>query len=83
MLGEKSLQNIDFTEILSIISNAQSRALASVNREMITMYWEIGRIVCEKTAADGWGKSTVSSLQHFSNRDCLEQLAFQKEISGE
>ena len=65
MLGEKSLQNIDFTEILSIISNAQSRALASVNREMITMYWEIGRIVSEKTASDGWGKSTVSSLAAF------------------
>lgn len=65
MLEERSLKNNDFTEILSIISKAQSRALASVNREMITMYWEIGRIVCEKTASDGWGKSTVSSLAAF------------------
>ena len=32
---------------------------------MITMYWEIGRIVCEKTASDGWGKGTVSSLAAF------------------
>ena len=29
------------------------------------MYWEIGRIVCEKTASDGWGKGTVSSLAAF------------------
>ena len=29
------------------------------------MYWEIGRIVSEKTASDGWGKSTVSSLAAF------------------
>lgn len=29
------------------------------------MYWEIGRIVSEKTASDGWGKSTVSSLSAF------------------
>ena len=65
MLEERSLQNNDFTEILSIISKAQSRALASVNREMITMYREIGRIVSEKTASDGWGKSTVSSLAAF------------------
>ena len=65
MLEERSLKNNDFTEILSIISKAQSRALASVNREMITMYWEIGRIVSEKTASDGWGKSTVSSLAAF------------------
>ena len=65
MLEERSLKNNDFTEILSIISKAQSRALVSVNREMITMYWEIGRIVSEKTASDGWGKSTVSSLAAF------------------
>ena len=65
MLEERSLKNNDFTEILSIISKAQSRALASVNREMITMYWEIGRIVSEKAASDGWGKSTVSSLAAF------------------
>lgn len=52
MLEERSLQNNDFTEILSIISKAQSRALASVNREMITMYGEIGRIVSEKTASN-------------------------------
>ena len=65
MLEERSLKNNDFTEILSIISKAQSRALVSVNREMITMYWEIGRIVSEKTASDGWGKSSVSSLAAF------------------
>ena len=53
MLEERSLKNNDFTEILSIISKAQSRALASVNREMITMYWEIGRIVSEKATSDG------------------------------
>lgn len=59
------LKNNEFAEILTIISNAQARALASVNRELITMYWEIGRIVSEKTASDGWGKSTVSSLSAF------------------
>ena len=65
MSKEISMDNNDFTEILSLISKAQSRALASVNREMITMYWEIGRIVSEKAASDGWGKSTVSSLAVF------------------
>ncbi len=65
MPQEKNLQINDFNEILTIIANAQSRALASVNREMIAMYWEIGRIVSEKTASDGWGKGTVSSLSAF------------------
>lgn len=65
MTQEKNLQSNDFNEILTIIAKAQSKALASVNREMITLYWEIGRIVSEKTASDGWGKSTVSSLSAF------------------
>ena len=65
MSKEISMENNDFTEILSLISKAQSRVLASVNREMITMYWEIGRIVSEKAASDGWGKNTVSSLAVF------------------
>ena len=29
------------------------------------MYWEIGRIVREKTATDGWGKNTVSALASY------------------
>lgn len=65
MTQEKNLQSNDFNEIFTIIAKAQSKALASVNREMITLYWEIGRIVSEKTASDGWGKSTVSSLSAF------------------
>ena len=60
-----AIQNSDFNEILSIIHSSQARALASVNRELIAMYWEIGRIISEKAATDGWGKSTVSSLASF------------------
>lgn len=62
---DTTIQNSDFIEILAIIHSSQARALASVNRELITMYWEIGRIVSEKAASDGWGKSTVSSLVSF------------------
>ena len=60
-----AIQNIDFNEILSIIHSSQARALASVNRELIAMYWEIGEIVSEKIATGGWGKLTVSSLASF------------------
>lgn len=38
MTQEKNLQSNDFNEILTIIAKAQSKALASVNREMITLY---------------------------------------------
>lgn len=51
--NKTAVQNNDFAEILTIIHSSQARALASVNRELIAMYWEIGRIVSEKTASDG------------------------------
>ena len=87
MLEEWSLQNNDFTEILSIISKAQTRALASVNREMITMYWEIGMQsegLSAKRQHPMDGERALSLLlQHFSNRVCQDQVVFQIRISGE
>ena len=83
MSKEITMENNDFTEILSLISKAQSRALASVNREMITMYWEIGRIVSEKAASDGWGKNTVSSLAVFLQSKMPNTSVFQIKITGE
>lgn len=40
------------------------------------MYWEIGRIVSEKAASDGWGKSTVSSLAAFLQSKILGSSGF-------
>ena len=42
--------------IISFISN---------NDQLIALYWEIGRIVSEKTATDGWGKSTASVIASY------------------
>ena len=74
--NKTAVQNNDFAEILAIIHSSQARALASVNRELIAMYWEIGRIVSEKTASDGWGKSTVSSLAAFLQANILSSSGF-------
>jgi len=38
----------DFSAILSIIENARERAYQAVNRELIDMYWEVGKYVSEK-----------------------------------
>ena len=83
MTQEKNLQSNDFNEILTIIAKAQSKALASVNREMITLYLEIGRIVSEKTASDGWGKSTVSFLSAFLQAKMPGASGFRIRTSGE
>ena len=36
--------------------------MKAVNKEMIALYWEIGRRITEQQAALGWGKSVVENL---------------------
>ena len=51
-----------FSEVLDLIQQAQARALRSVNRELIELYWQIGEYLHVKTEQDGWGRSTVREL---------------------
>jgi len=38
---------------------AQLRAVVSVNRELILLYWDIGRIIVEAQTTKGYGKQVV------------------------
>jgi len=44
------------------VYRAQYRALKSVNRGLIGLYWEIGQSIVEKQGQHGWGKSVVENL---------------------
>jgi predicted nuclease of restriction endonuclease-like (RecB) superfamily len=52
----------DFDEVLRLIDGARSRAVASVNKELIELYWTIGEHISRRIAGDGWGKGTVEEL---------------------
>lgn len=49
-------------EITSRIRSAQYEALKAVNKEMIALYWEVGKRITEQQTALGWGKSVVENL---------------------
>ncbi len=51
-----------FAEIKERIRRAQYAALKSVNKQLVGLYWDIGRIIVERQAAEGWGKSVVERL---------------------
>lgn len=51
-----------FKEIKERIYKAQYDALKSVNKELISLYWDIGRSIVAKQENLGWGKSVVESL---------------------
>lgn len=55
----------EYGEIISIIERSRENAFRAVNRELISMYWEIGGYVCEKVKNDGWGKSVVKDFSKF------------------
>lgn len=49
-------------EIKERIRSAQYAALRAVNKEMISLYWDIGRLIVEKQEQERWGRSAVERL---------------------
>jgi predicted nuclease of restriction endonuclease-like (RecB) superfamily len=49
-------------EIKERIRSAQYEALRRVNRELISLYWDIGRLIVERQRDAGWGRSVVETL---------------------
>lgn len=44
------------------IRSAQYEALRAVNRRLIALYWDIGRLIAERQQQESWGKSVVERL---------------------
>lgn len=49
-------------ELKERIQSARVAAARAVNRELILLYWDIGRAIVEKQKALGWGDSIVEQL---------------------
>ena len=51
-------------EIKSKILSSQYEALKAVNKELINLYWDIGKDIVEKQEKFGWGKAIVQNLSN-------------------
>jgi predicted nuclease of restriction endonuclease-like (RecB) superfamily len=86
-----SVSLTDYAEFIihlkSKIRLAQLKAAVSVNREMILLYWEIGRDIVEKQGKDGWGSNVIErcsrdlrnefpGIAGFSSRNVWRMRAF-------
>lgn len=49
-------------EIKGRIRAAQYEALKAVNKELIALYWDIGRMIAERQKEASWGKAVVEQL---------------------
>ena len=58
-------------EIKQRIRSAQYEALKAVNKELIALYWDIGRLIMERQTGETWGKSVVGNLSNDLQREFL------------
>jgi predicted nuclease of restriction endonuclease-like (RecB) superfamily len=49
-------------EIKARVRAAQYAALRAVNKELVGLYWDIGRLIEERQRGDTWGKAVVERL---------------------
>jgi predicted nuclease of restriction endonuclease-like (RecB) superfamily len=49
-------------DLKSRIQTAQVRAALAVNRELVLLYWNIGREILARQAAQGWGTKVIGRL---------------------
>jgi len=56
-------------EIKERIRSAQYEALKTVNKGLIALYWDIGRMIVERQKEKGWGKSVVQRLASDLQKD--------------
>ena len=51
-------------ELKARIHSAQQRAVLAVNRELVQLYWQIGRDILARQAEQGWGAKVIERLAH-------------------
>jgi predicted nuclease of restriction endonuclease-like (RecB) superfamily len=57
------------SELKQRIRTARLQAALSVNRELILLYWEIGRDILARQTAEGWGTKVIDRLAQDLQRD--------------
>jgi predicted nuclease of restriction endonuclease-like (RecB) superfamily len=58
------------------IRQAQIRAVLSVNRELVLLYWQIGRDILERQGRAGWGAKIIDQLSKDLHHDFSEVKGF-------
>jgi len=68
----------NFIEIAQLIKKARIDALKTVNKELINLYWNLGRYISLKIKSAEWGDKTVSELANFLQRNYSELKGFNR-----
>jgi predicted nuclease of restriction endonuclease-like (RecB) superfamily len=79
-MSESLPTNPGYTELLGQLKDrirtAQVRAASSVNRELVMLYWSIGRDILVRQEAEGWGAKVIDRLAEDLRRAFPETRGF-------
>jgi predicted nuclease of restriction endonuclease-like (RecB) superfamily len=60
------------------IQTARTKATLAVNRELIALYWDIGRLIVERQQRHGWGDGVIDTLSRDLRRTFPEYTGFSR-----
>lgn len=60
------------------IRTAQVKAALAVNRELVLLYWEIGREIINRQVAQGWGSKVVDQLAKDLKKEFSDMRGFSR-----
>ncbi len=69
-------------EIKARIQQAQTRAVFSVNEELIRLYWDIGRMIDDRQQHEGWGAAVIPRLARELRNELPEEKGFSERNIG-
>ena len=44
------------------IRNSQQKAILAINRELLILYWNIGRVILDAQEKEGWGAKVIDNI---------------------
>lgn len=65
-----------FRDLKERIRSSQIKAAIAVNRELVLLYWQIGREILERQQKEGWGTKVVDRLAQDLKREFPEMTGF-------
>lgn len=78
----KLINNSDFNfwieDIKSKIRSSQIKAALSINKELISLYWQIGKSINDKIKNHQWGSSVVEKLSSELRKTFPHQTGFSR-----
>ena len=64
------------------VTSARISAARSVNRDLILLYWDIGRAIVEKQQTLGWGESVVDLVSRTCRKRFRARPVFRRATCG-